>query len=255
MDQVGAVIRQGFRVASGQAFEGHDQRFNEDGGTIRLQIPKFRELGLDIDQYFGGGIDEAYVAATLGCDISPRRMTIVQPEYHFRSMRWTDKFDQRGPGFTKRFPSQPGRDPVRGKKFQGADLHSRSGNKARACPSADDDRGDCAKDRPHQIRRPRDAALFAGSDPDRKPLERFSPKREAGFSALTKFAREIQPPAATTSASISGSSISSHRQGAWNRSPVHMPRMVWLATVSQIPSRSRASAIPTIEKKAKPVRR
>lgn len=118
MDQVGAVIRPGYRVASGQAFEGHDQRFNEDGGTIRLQIPKFRERGLDIDQYFGGGIDEAYVAATLGCDISPRRMTIVRPEYHFRSVRWTDKFDQQSPGFTEDFYLSPAAILFAGKSFK-----------------------------------------------------------------------------------------------------------------------------------------
>jgi hypothetical protein len=103
MKEVGAVIKPGYRVASGRALEGHDQRFNADGGTIRLQIPKFRELGLDMDRYFGGKPDEAYVAGTLGCDISPVRMTIRRHEYHFRSVRWTDKFDQERPGFTEDF--------------------------------------------------------------------------------------------------------------------------------------------------------
>ncbi len=103
MKEVGAVIKQGYRVASGRAFEGHDQRFNADGGTIRLQIPKFRELGLDMERYFGGKVDEAFVAGTLGCDIRPRKMTILRPEYHFKSVRWTDKFDIDRPGFAEDF--------------------------------------------------------------------------------------------------------------------------------------------------------
>ncbi|MGO8739483.1 hypothetical protein [Rhodoblastus sp.] len=103
MKEVAAVIKQGYRVASGRAFDGHDQRFNADGGTIRLQIPKFRERGLDIDSYFGGTVDEAFVSGTLGCDIRPRRMTILRPEYHFKSVRWTDKFDRERPGFSEDF--------------------------------------------------------------------------------------------------------------------------------------------------------
>ncbi len=103
MKEVAAVIKRGYRVASGRALDGHDQRFNADGGTIRLQIPKFRELGLDMESYFGGKVDEAFVAGTLGCDISPRKMTILRPEYYLKSVRWTDKFDHERPGFAEDF--------------------------------------------------------------------------------------------------------------------------------------------------------
>ncbi len=118
MDEIGAAIKQGYRVASGQAFDGHDQRFNEDGGTIRLQIPKFREMGFDMDLYFGGKVDEAYVAGTLGCDISPRKMTILRPEYRFRSVRWTDKFDRERPGFTEDFHLSEAAILFAGKQFK-----------------------------------------------------------------------------------------------------------------------------------------
>ncbi len=107
MQFVSAIIKQGYRVASGQALEGHDQRFNRDGGTIRLQIPEFKKRGLDFDAYFGGAADEAYVVGTLGCNIAPYAMTILKPEFSFTTVRWTDKFDNEIPNFAENFFLSP----------------------------------------------------------------------------------------------------------------------------------------------------
>lgn len=94
MQKVQAVLKRGYRVASGTSAE--DPRFNAAGGTIRMQIPEFKKRGLDFDVYFGGRADEAYVCGTLGFDIFPNRVRIESPEYFFSGIRWTDKFDKEG---------------------------------------------------------------------------------------------------------------------------------------------------------------
>lgn len=102
MKQVEATVKQGYRVGSGTSTA--DPRFNEDGGTIRLQIPEFRKHGLDFDVYFGGPADTGYVCGTLGLNLAPQRVTILKPEYDFEQVRWTHKFDHAGaPPFTENF--------------------------------------------------------------------------------------------------------------------------------------------------------
>jgi hypothetical protein len=101
MERIDASVKQGYRVASGTSVE--DPRFNEDGGTIRLQIPEFKKRGLDFDTYFGGKADEAYVCSTLGLDLAPRKVIIVKPQYFFPNVRWTNKFDAEIPGFCENF--------------------------------------------------------------------------------------------------------------------------------------------------------
>ncbi|MDE2028945.1 MAG: hypothetical protein KGI97_00105 [Alphaproteobacteria bacterium] len=106
MLRIEATIKQGYRVGSGTS--AVDPRFNEDGGTIRLQSPEFKKRGLDCDAYFGGKIDEAWVCGTLGCDLTPRTVTILKPEYHFTGVRWTDKHDKPGePPVTENFFLSP----------------------------------------------------------------------------------------------------------------------------------------------------
>lgn len=107
MEKIEAVVKQGHRVASGTS--ASDPRFNEDGGTIRLQIPEFKKHGLDLDVYFGGRVDEAYVCGTLGLDMAPQHLLLVNPEYYFTDVRWTDKFDQRGAPFVENFYLSPAR--------------------------------------------------------------------------------------------------------------------------------------------------
>lgn len=94
MQKVQAVLKRGYRVASGTSVE--DSRFNAEGGTIRMQTPEFKKRGLDFDSYFEGEADKAYVCGTLGLDISPCRVRIEAPEYFFSGIRWTDKFDKEG---------------------------------------------------------------------------------------------------------------------------------------------------------------
>ena len=93
MLQQQATVLEGWRVASGTSSK--DPMFNDDGGTIRLQIEEFKKRGLDLDLYFGGKKDEAYICGTLGLDVTPLTVTIVEPEYYFTSVRWTDKFDKK----------------------------------------------------------------------------------------------------------------------------------------------------------------
>jgi hypothetical protein len=118
MLQVEAIIKQGYRVASGQALEGGDQRFNEDGGTIGLQIPEFKKHGFDFDNYFGGKAGQAYVVGTLGCNIAPYVVTILHPEYHFIGLRWTDKYDQEFPDFKENFFLSPAQIQFKTKKYK-----------------------------------------------------------------------------------------------------------------------------------------
>ena len=71
---VPAAIIRGHGVASGQS---RDSRFPE--GTLRMQIPFFREVGLNLSDYYPG---------TLNLSIAPRRFEILSPEYTFRQVKW-----------------------------------------------------------------------------------------------------------------------------------------------------------------------
>lgn len=87
--QVQATIAEGYRVASGTSTI--DPMFNDDGGTVGLQIPHFIKLGLDFDGYFGKG---NYFVGTLDMDFAPKRVQILKPAYYFEKVRWTHKFDK-----------------------------------------------------------------------------------------------------------------------------------------------------------------
>jgi CTP-dependent riboflavin kinase len=49
-------------------------------GTIEMQIPFFKERGLDLSPYYHG---------TLNISISPLNFRMVEPEHTFRHVRWT----------------------------------------------------------------------------------------------------------------------------------------------------------------------
>jgi len=74
---VPGVIRQGHGVASGTAASSPYPH-----GTLALQIPLFRERGLDLSGFFRG---------TLNVDISPCRHALVQPDVTLRQVAWTDR--------------------------------------------------------------------------------------------------------------------------------------------------------------------
>lgn len=69
-----ATIVQGHRVASGL---NGNPRF--PGGTLRMQLPFFRELGLDLSGYHLG---------TLNVSIAPLSYRLVQAKLTFRDVKW-----------------------------------------------------------------------------------------------------------------------------------------------------------------------
>jgi hypothetical protein len=69
----GKVVR-GYRVASGPS---KDYPY----GTIEKHSPIFKSLGLDLGDCFNG---------TLNIDIRPCKFEIVQPQYTFEQVAWTD---------------------------------------------------------------------------------------------------------------------------------------------------------------------
>ncbi len=76
-DKVEGIIKQGHKVASGSASDSP-----YPGGTIEMQIPFFKELGLDLTDFFNG---------TLNVSINPKTFQLVKPEFTFLDVNWTDK--------------------------------------------------------------------------------------------------------------------------------------------------------------------
>ncbi len=77
-DTVQGVVVRGYQVASGQA---SDSEYFPDG-TIELQMPVFRRLGLDLSTYF---------PATLNISIAPCTFKMLHPRYTFLNVEWTDR--------------------------------------------------------------------------------------------------------------------------------------------------------------------
>jgi hypothetical protein len=72
---VTGVVCQGFRVASGQTTESPYPE-----STIAMQMPFFRDRGLELSQYFLG---------TLNVLIAPKVFTILKPYKTFPLVEWT----------------------------------------------------------------------------------------------------------------------------------------------------------------------
>jgi hypothetical protein len=77
-----AKVVQGFRVASGMSET--DRRF--PGGCIAMQLPHFKQRGLDLDAYFDG----SYFSGTLNLSFAPQTYDILKPEYFMKNVNWTD---------------------------------------------------------------------------------------------------------------------------------------------------------------------
>ncbi|HBJ84830.1 MAG TPA: hypothetical protein DDZ88_13355 [Verrucomicrobiales bacterium] len=73
-NMIPATIVQGHRVASGL---NGNPRF--PGGTLRMQLPFFRDLGLDLSRYHLG---------TLNVSIAPLSYRVVQPKWTFQNVKW-----------------------------------------------------------------------------------------------------------------------------------------------------------------------
>jgi hypothetical protein len=69
-----AVVVPGHQVASGR---NGNPRF--PGGTLRMQLPFFRERGLNLDSFYLG---------TVNVSLAPSRYQVVQPRLTFRSVQW-----------------------------------------------------------------------------------------------------------------------------------------------------------------------
>jgi hypothetical protein len=69
-----ALVTRGHQVASGR---NGDPRF--PGGTIAMQSPHFRALGLDLSPFFSG---------TLNVSLAPLRYRVIRPRLTFRQVRW-----------------------------------------------------------------------------------------------------------------------------------------------------------------------
>ena len=73
-NMIPATIVQGHRVASGL---NGDPRF--PGGTLRMQLPFFRHLGLDLSEFH---------LATINVSIAPLSYRIVHSKATFRDVKW-----------------------------------------------------------------------------------------------------------------------------------------------------------------------
>jgi hypothetical protein len=71
---VRGIIAQGYRVASGPS---KDYPY----GALERQRPIFKARGLDLDSYFNG---------TLNVDIRPHVFRLINPEFTFQNVEWTD---------------------------------------------------------------------------------------------------------------------------------------------------------------------
>lgn len=75
---VTGIIKPGHQVASGNA---EDSPYEQ--GTLAMQLPFFRELGLDLTGFF---------LATLNVSIAPQTFKFVQPKYTFPQVKWHPNF-------------------------------------------------------------------------------------------------------------------------------------------------------------------
>ena len=71
---VSGIIQSGHQVASGRSPDSPYEK-----GTIAMQLPYFKELGVDLSNYFQG---------TLNISIAPHKFKILNPKYTFPFVKW-----------------------------------------------------------------------------------------------------------------------------------------------------------------------
>ena len=74
MKQILGIVTLGHRVASGIADDSPYEK-----GTLQMQLPFFKALGLDISKFYLG---------TLNIDLAPHTFEVVKPRYTFRQVKW-----------------------------------------------------------------------------------------------------------------------------------------------------------------------
>lgn len=87
MQTINAVIKEGHKVASGQA---NDSPYPK--GSIEMQTPYFKKYGIDLDNYY---------KATLNLSIAPYVFQIISPEYTACRVAWAKGFPAEDFSFSK----------------------------------------------------------------------------------------------------------------------------------------------------------
>lgn len=72
------IVKPGHQVASGSSQNSPYER-----GTLEMQLPFFRDLGLDLTGLFLG---------TLNISIAPHTFELVKPQYTFPAVKWHPNF-------------------------------------------------------------------------------------------------------------------------------------------------------------------
>ena len=85
--KVKGIIKPGHQVASGKSPNNPYPR-----GTIEMQTPHFKALGLDLSPYYQG---------TLNISISPYIFKVNQPEYTFPNLKWIPEYPPETFSFSK----------------------------------------------------------------------------------------------------------------------------------------------------------
>ncbi len=67
-------VKRGHQVASGNAQDSPYER-----GTLEMQLPFFRDLGLDLSGFYLG---------TINISIAPHTFKFLQPKYTFEKVKW-----------------------------------------------------------------------------------------------------------------------------------------------------------------------
>jgi CTP-dependent riboflavin kinase len=76
--RIAGVVQSGYQVASGMS-----DRSPYPAGTIAMQTPIFKALGLDLTPFFPG---------TLNVSIAPYQFQLFIPEYTFKDVHWAEEF-------------------------------------------------------------------------------------------------------------------------------------------------------------------
>jgi hypothetical protein len=84
---VSGIVVEGFRVASGAAQDSPYPR-----GTIEMQAPYFRALGLDLTPCH---------PATIGVSCRPLTFAVRNPEFTFRGVKWSPEHDAEDFSFSR----------------------------------------------------------------------------------------------------------------------------------------------------------
>jgi len=87
MQSIKAIIKEGHKVASGQADDSPYPR-----GSIEMQAPFFRDYGINLDNYY---------LATLNLSITPYIFEMVSPEITVRNIKWAEGFAAENFSFSK----------------------------------------------------------------------------------------------------------------------------------------------------------